>query len=124
MSRVGCRCHEAGLQAARPVRRTSRSFKRFSRPAPIAEHIETAVPRRRQVHFDVDFGRNHQTDPAVLRSVCGSLDHGCANHREIERCEAAQLSARDGGLSGRARRRPVVELYAAGALAKQRGGAK
>jgi hypothetical protein len=58
-----------------------RGVKRLARDTTIAEHVETAVPRRRQVHFNTHRRLDPQTDPAVLRNI---VTRGDSPGAEIE----------------------------------------
>ena len=66
---IRLRHHEAVLERLTPLRDAAGVLELLACVPAVADHVQAAVPRRRQVHLERDLGREHAADAAVLRSV-------------------------------------------------------
>src|SRR5687767_6649797 len=69
MTRVRLRHHEALLERLAPLRCAARVLETLAGMAAVADHVQPAVPRRRQIDLERDLGCEYSADAAMLRRV-------------------------------------------------------
>ena len=105
---VGLRHREAVLERLAALRDTARIVERLARVTAVADHVQPAVPRRRQIHLERDLGRQHPGHAAVLRSVAVRRDRRRRDLDDVGDAARGELLARSRGLADRRRdTRPV-----------------
>ena len=84
------RTRAAAPGCAAPTRPASSSD--FAGVAAVADHVEAAVPLRRQAHLERDLGRQHAGDAAVRRGRGAGRDHRGRDLRDLLRLELPSAS--------------------------------
>jgi hypothetical protein len=111
---VGLHRRETPRQGAARGAHATLRVERLTGVAAVAEHIESAVPDRRQADFESHLGLDEPGDAAILGRV-GRCRHDCGGgHRELVTGRADQRRAGHGRLllvaAGERRALPVAEL--------------
>ena len=118
---VGGGGDKAGLEAAGAVRGTAGGFEGLTGETAVAEHVEAAVPARREIDFDVQVGLHEQVDAAVFGRAVGGGDDGGRVDGEFVAGESNEAGAGGARLGSGGGRFVVAELNASAALGEQRG---